>query len=195
MGTKLSQKSIWLLLFFQVTFVSGCLTIQDNDRYNRPAVPEVQYDTSNQTFDLTNVKILKVGESANGNGLNVTVNKVRFASKIDEQNSSFWIFNAPVGANYVIIDFSIENIMSNRTDIALLYTTFVIDQDNNVYEIAFNPTIGLAATFKSPQRGEILRGTKGSGESAYLVPINVRDLKFIYKFDDGGSKIAVFDIK
>jgi len=70
--------------------------------------------------------------------------------------------------------------------------TSVIDQDGYEYTLDFE---GLVALDKSFKDGEVLPGMKKRGEVVYLVPNDVTDLKFRYKFDLFTGTTVIFDIK
>ncbi len=139
------------------------------------------------------VKTFKVGETATDNELKITLNNVRFVSKIDEQNNEYVSAEAPNGTQFAIVDITIENILPDKTQsISTILLTTINDQDGYNYDVDLMPTIALAKQFKD---GEILPAMKKRGELAYSVPTSATDLKFIYKFDLVTGTSAVFDIK
>jgi hypothetical protein len=135
----------------------------------------------------------KVGDTATDNQLKITVNNVKFVSKIDEQNNQFLVAEAPSGQQYAIVDITIENMLSDKTQtVSTFAETTINDQDGYNYDVDFQ---GLTALSKSFKDGEILPTMKKRGELAYLVPSDATDLKFSYKFDLVTGTTAVFDIK
>ena len=149
-----------------------------------PSETQIQAESQkSQTF--------KIGDTATDKELKVTLNNVKFVSKIDEVNNEFLVSEAPPGKQYAIIDITIENILPDKTQIiSTLTETSITDQDGYSYIIDAG-TLSLEKSFKD---GEILPGMKKRGELAYLVPINAKDLKFIYKFDLFVGTTAVFGI-
>ncbi len=141
----------------------------------------------------TKIQTFNVGETATDNQLKVTINKVRFTSTINEKNNEFLVATAPVGKQYAIVDITVENILSDKTQaVSTLTETTIIDQDGYTYSLDFT---GLTALEKSFKDGEILPNMKKRGEIAFLVPKDATNLKFIYKFDLFVGTSAVFDIK
>ena|SRR3989338_11221460 len=151
-----------------------------------PSEPEKQPEPpKTQTFNI--------GGTATDNELKVTVNNVKFVSKIDEKDNEFLVAEAPSGKQYAIVDITIENILPDKTQIvSTLAETTINDQDGYNHDLDFEGLIALDKSFKD---GEILPGMKKRGELAYLVPTDATDLKFIYKFDLFTGTTAVFDIK
>jgi hypothetical protein len=137
-------------------------------------------------------QIFNIGDTATNNKLKVTVNTISFVSKINEQNNEFLIAESPSGKQYAVVDITLENVLTDKTQpISTLLSTSIIDQDGYEYKIDFN---GLTALDKSFKDGDILPGMKKSGRIAYLVPSAANDLKFSYKYDLLGET-AIFDIK
>jgi len=135
----------------------------------------------------------KTGDTATDDELKVTVNSVNFVSKIDQKDNEFLIAEAPSGKQYAIIDLTVENILTDKTQsVSTMMETTILDQDGYNYDLDFE---GLTALDKSFKDGEILPGMKKRGELAYLVPSDATDLKYIYKFDLFTGTTAVFDIK
>ena len=139
------------------------------------------------------ISIFKVGESTTDNQLKVTVNNIKFISKIDEKNNEFLIAESPSEKQYAIIDLTVENLLPDKTQtVSTFVESQVVDQDGFTYNIDFK---GLTALDKSFKDGEILPNMKKRGEIAFLVPISATNLKFIYKFDLLTGTSAIFDIK
>jgi len=151
-----------------------------------PSEPEAEPEPpKTQTFNT--------GDTATDNELKVTVNSVKFVSKIDQKDNEFLIAEAPSGKQYAIVDLTIENILSDKTQsVSTMMETTILDQDGYNYDLDFEGLIALDKSFKD---GEILPNMKKRGELAYLVPSDATDLKFIYKFDLFTGTTAVFDIK
>lgn len=151
-----------------------------------PSEPEAEPEPpKTQTF--------KTGETATDNELKVTVNSVNFVSKIDQKDNEFMIAEAQSGKQYAIVDLTIENVLTDKTQsVSTMIETTILDDEGYNYDLDFE---GLLALDKSFKDGEILPGMKKRGELAYLVPSDATDLKFIYKFDLFAGTTAVFDIK
>ena len=116
-----------------------------------------------------------------------------FCEKIDQQDNEFLIAEAPSGKQYAIVDLTIENVLTDKTQsVSTMMETTISDDEGYNYDLDFE---GLTALDKSFKDGEILPGMKKRGELAYLVPRDATDLKFIYKFDLFTGTTAVFDIK
>lgn len=180
------------VMFFSI----GCTS---DTEYNPPSKVETtssveEHETPTETPTKTpKIQIFSVGETATDNELKITVNNVRFTTQIDEQNNQFLVAEAQPGKQYVIIDITTENILPDQTQtVSTLGLTSVIDQDGYEYTLDFE---GLVALDKSFKDGEILPGMKKRGEVVYLVPNDVTDLKFRYKFDLFTGTTAIFDIK
>jgi len=103
------------------------------------------------------------------------------------------VAEAPSGKQYAVVDITVENVLSDKTQsVSTLTETIVLDQDGYNYNLDFE---GLTALDKSFKDGEILPGMEKRGEIAFLVPSDVTNLKFIYKFDLFMGTTVVFDIK
>lgn len=179
-----------LILYSILLLLVGC---SSDKEYAPPSKVESDTQIKTATVSEPKTKIFNIGESATDNELKVTLNNVKFVSKIDEKNNEFLIANAPSTKQYVIIDLTVENILTDKTQtISTLVESQIVDQDGYAYDSDFNGMTSLDKSFKD---GEILPGMKKRGELAYLVSVNVTDLKFIYKFDLFTGTAAVFDIK
>lgn len=156
-------------------------------------IQEAKQEPEKSTETKPKIMVFNVGETATDNELKVTVNKVRFVSKIDEKNNEFLVAKAEVGKEYAILDITVENILLNETQIVSTFgETTISDEEGYNYDIDFEALVALEKGFKD---GEILPGMKKRGEIGYLVPSDATDLKFIYKFDLFTGTSAVFDIK
>ncbi len=139
------------------------------------------------------IKVFNIGDTATDNELKVTVNRVRFTSKIDEKNNEFSVAEAEAGKQYVIVDLTVENILPDKSQTGLTaFATQIVDREGYTYTVDW---LGLAYLDKSFKDGDILPGMKKRGELAYLVPSDAMNLKFIYKFDLFTGTTAVFDVK
>ncbi len=178
-------------------FISGCTS---DTNYSNPSKVETitteQQMMTNTQEDLAiqpNISIFKIGEAVTDDELQITLNAVRFVSKIDEQDNEYLIAEAEPDKQYVLVDITIENILSNKTQsVSSLFQTMITDDEGYNYDLDFNGLIALDRGFKD---GEILPGMKKRGELPYLVPLNSKKLNFIFKFDLIGGKSAVFNIK
>ena len=182
-----------IIIFFSI----GCTS---DTEYNPPSkvettstVEEEQETPTETPTETPKIQIFNVGDTTTDDELKITVNNVRFTTKIDEQNNEFLVAKAQSGKQYVIIDITIENILPDQTQaISTFGLTSVIDQDGYEYTLDFE---GLVALDKSFKDGEVLPGMKKRGEVVYLVPNDVTDLKFRYKFDLFTGTTVIFDIK
>lgn len=182
-----------VIIFFSI----GCTS---DTEYNPPSkvettstVEEEQETPTETPTETPKIQIFNVGDTTTDDELKITVNNVRFTTKIDEQNNEFLVAKAQSGKQYVIIDITIENILPDQTQaISTFGLTSVIDQDGYEYTLDFE---GLVALDKSFKDGEVLPGMKKRGEVVYLVPNDVTDLKFRYKFDLFTGTTVIFDIK
>jgi hypothetical protein len=137
--------------------------------------------------------IFNIGDTATDDELKITVNNVRFTTKIDEVDNEYLVAEASSGKQYVIVDITVENILSNKTQsISTSLETEVIDSEGYTYDSNFNGEMALDKAFKD---GDILPGMKKRGELVYEVPMSAEDLTFAYKFDLFGGTTALFDIK
>ena len=178
-----------MIIFFSI----GCTS---DTEYNPPSKVETTSTVEEEQETPTEapkIQIFNVGDTTTDDELKITVNNVRFTTKIDELNNEFLVAKAQSGKQYVIIDITIENILPDQTQaISTFGLTSVIDQDGYEYTLDFE---GLVALDKSFKDGEVLPGMKKRGEVVYLVPNDVTDLKFRYKFDLFTGTTVIFDIK
>ena len=192
------------ILLVAIVSISGCTS---DTEYAPPSKvesapndgetqPETQTTTTNEPdtpSEPPKTQTFNVGDTATDNELKVTVNNIKFVSKIDEKENEFMIAEASTGKEYAVVDITVENVLSDKTQtISTMMVTTILDQDGYNYDIDFE---GLTALDKSFKDGEILPGMKKRGELAYLIPSDTTDLKFIYKFDLVTGTTAVFDIK
>ncbi len=192
------------LLLVAVVLMSGCTS---DTEYNPPSKVEsspngAELPSENETIappepelppEQPKTETFNVGDTATDNELKVTVNNVRFVSKIDEQDNEFLVAEAPSGKEYAVVDLTVENILPDKTQIiSTLGATTITDQEGYNYDLDFE---GLVALDKSFKDGEVLPGMKKRGEIAYLVPSDATDLKYMYKFDLFSGTTAIFDIK
>ena len=200
----MEKQKIWFgfvaILLVAVVLISGCTS---DTEYTPPSKTEStpsSGETPSETPTTTpsepeppKTQIFNVGDTATDDELKVTVNNVKFVSKIDEKDNEFLVAEAPSGKQYAVVDITIENVLSDKTQsVSTMMETTILDQDGYNYDLDFE---GLTALDKSFKDGEILPGMKKRGELAYLVPSDATDLKFIYKFDLFTGTTAVFDIK
>ena len=182
-----------IIIFFSI----GCTS---DTEYNPPSkiettstVEEEQETPTETPTEAPKIQIFNIGDTTTDDELKITVNNVRFTTKIDELNNEFLVAKAQSGKQYVIIDITIENILPDQTQaISTFGLTSVIDQDGYEYTLDFE---GLVALDKSFKDGEVLPGMKKRGEVVYLVPNDATDLKFRYKFDLFTGTTVIFDIK
>lgn len=196
MGVIVKKLMSYSLGFLTILiFISSCSsdTPYTPPSKAEPTTDEVPTVSEPVKKEPTKTQIFKIGDTTTDNQLKVTLNNVKFVSKIDEKNNQFLVAESPPGKEYVVIDITVENILSSETQaVSTAVETTIADQDGYNYEFDFE---GYTALDKQFIDGEILPGMKKRGEVAYLVPTSATDLKFIYKFDLFVGTSAVFDIK
>ncbi len=192
------MKKIWFIGFLLVglIFVNGC---ESDTEYTPPSKVEStpsEVETQSESEiqpEQPKTQTFNIGDTATDNELKVTMNNVRFVSKIDEVDNEFLVAEAPSGKEYVIVDITVENILPDKTQaVSTLAETTLVDQDGYTYDLDFEGAMALDKGFKD---GEILPNMKKRGEIAFLVPSDATDLKFIYKFDLFVGTSAIFDVK
>ena len=200
--------SLILISIISIIFLYGCTTDTDyvpptkveSDQKaeiapseEQTALPEPEVEEEQPQQTTPKITEFKIGESATDDQQKITLNNVRFTSTINEQNNEFLAAQSSQDEEFVIIDITVENLLSDETQIvSTLLAMTLSDQDGYNYDIDFEGAVALKKGFKD---GEILPGLKKRGEIAFLVPRDVTDLKFIYKFDVFVGTSAVFDIK
>lgn len=196
--------SIVALLLISIIAISGCTSDAEYtppskvetapSEVNTPSEPQEAAPSEPKAEpEPPKTQTFKTGETATDNELKVTVNSVNFVSKIDQKDNEFLIAEAPSGKQYAIVDLTIENVLTDKTQsVSTMMETTILDDEGYNYDLDFE---GFTALDKSFKDGEILPGMKKRGELAYLVPSDATDLKFIYKFDLFTGTTAVFDIK
>lgn len=139
------------------------------------------------------IQIFKIGETATDNQLKVTVNSVEYEKMLYFKSAYSSIpMEISEGNEFLIIDLTIENILSDKIQTPVLnLQTSVTDQDSYSYQL----DTASVALDKVYDNKDILPGMKKRGKVAYSVPEDSTDLKFIFKFDVFQGKTAVFDIK
>lgn len=203
---KIKGYIIIVISIFFIFFTVGCTS---DTEYNPPSEVEntsdIEEETTSNTEEKTTenptenptesptVHIFNIGDTATDDELKITVNDVRFTTKIDEVDNEYLVAEASSGNQFVIIDITIENILPDKTQSSgTSYGTEVIDIDGYTYDQDFD---GQCALDKAFDDGDILPGMKKRGELVYEVPISTDDLKFVYKFEMFGDTTALFDIK
>lgn len=204
MKNQMTRLCFVAILFVAIILASGCTSDTEYTPPSKvestPSGGETLSETPTATQsepetqpEQTKTQVFNVGDTVTDDELKVTVNDVKFVSKIDEQNNEFLVAEAPSDKQYAVIDITVENIVSDKTQtVSTLVATTLLDQDGYNYNIDFEGHVALDKSFKD---GEILPGMKKRGKIAYLVPSDASDLKFIYKFDIFAGTTAVFDIK
>lgn len=196
-----SSFGIGVLIIFLVftVYISGCTSDRDYEQPSKVTEPtrissEKESSTSETSLaaqeEEPKIEIFNVGETATDGELEVTLNNIRYARKIDERNDEFYFAEAPEGKQYVIVDLTVKNILKDKTQIISTFDTEVIDSDGYAYDTDLGASIALDKPFKD---GDLLPGMKRRGEIAYEIPVSAKDLKFIYKFDVLGAT-AVFNL-
>ncbi len=197
---KKNNLSLIVFLLITIVVISGCSSDTEytppskaESTSNEAKTPSQPQEVAPSEPESPRAQIFKIGDTATDNELKVTVNSVNFVSKIDQKDNEFLIAEAPSGKQYAIVDLTIENILTDKTQsVSTMMTTTILDDEGYNYDLDFE---GFTALDKSFKDGEILPGMKKRGELAYLVPGDAIDLKFIYKFDLFTGTTAVFDIK
>lgn len=116
-----------ILLILTALTAVGCTETTDNDAVDAnsngmnatptppessseelsPEEPTSEPESSIQEYDI--------GDTASDGLTKITVNDVRYATVIDEDESDSWKAEANDSENFVIIDITLENISPNRT--------------------------------------------------------------------------------
>ncbi len=195
----------YIIIVTSIIFISFTLGCTSDTEYKPPSEVETISDTQEKTTsnneekptekqtEETTVHTFNIGDTATDGELKITVNDVRFTTEIDEKDNEYSVAVASSGNQFVIIDITVENILSDMTQtINPSFETEVIDFDGYTYDQDFD---GECALNKALSSGDILPGMKKRGELVYKVPIATEDLKFVYKFDLFGGTSALFDIK
>ncbi len=193
---KIMVLGLMAILIVGVVLVSGCTS---DKTYKQPTKTEsasqAQQDTASsgtqQSQENSKVQTFNVGDTASDGELEITVNSVRYATKIDEQDNEFLVADAPAGKQYVIVDITVKNILTDKTQtVSTLMSTEITDADGYTYNLDFTALTALDKSFKD---GDLLPGMKKRGELAFEVPTTAKDLKFAFKFDLAGST-AIFNL-
>lgn len=195
----------YIIIVTSIIFVFFTLGCTSDTEYKPPSEVETTLDTqekitsnneekpTEKQTEKPSVHTFNIGDTATDDELKITVNNVRFTTKIDEVDNQYLVAEASSGYQYAIIDITIENMLADKIQsIVPSYETEVIDFDGYTYDQDFD---GQCALNKALSSGDILPGMKKRGELVYKVPIATEDLKFVYKFDLFGGTSAVFDIK
>lgn len=200
---NLRYAGILYAFMFLVVMISGCTsdtpyqapakveTAPVQNVVNTPA-PTLNVDSTQQTIkqEIPKIRTFKIGDTATDDQLKVTLNSIRYAQKIDEQNNEFLVAVAPEGKTYAIVDITIENMLADKTQsISSILETEIVDAEGYSYGLDFAGYTALSQQFKD---GDILPGMKRRGKWAYLVPSNAAGQKFIFKFDAFTGTAAVF---
>ena len=201
-NTKIMSLGLIAILIVSVVLISGCTsdrTYEQPSKVTEPTTTPTQEETTPSEIPTTTqeeqkpkVQTFNVGETATDGELKVTVNNVRYTTKIDEQNNEFLVAEASPGKQYVIVDITVENILPDKTQtISTMMSTEIIDSEGYTYNLDFT---GLTALDKAFKDGDLLPGMKKRGELAYEVPTSAKGLKFAYKFDLLGTT-ALFNLE
>lgn len=197
---KLQTSLSFVIILIAFTVLSGCTSDQTyvppskveqttNNVENTPNSPVI----NSPQPEVQKIKIFSIGDTASDNELKVTVNDVKFTSEINEKDNEFLVAKAPSGKQYAIVDLTVENMLSDKTQsVSTMFATSLVDDDGYTYDIDFEGLTSLDKAFKD---GEILPNMKKRGQIAYLVPSGKTSLQFIYKFDVFVGTSAVFNIK
>lgn len=179
------------LIIVSLVLSVGCTSSRS---YEQPA-QVVQTTTSKFVAPTTQatVKKFSIGETATDGKLKITVNSKRFADKITMSSStsingksytSNMDFKPTDGKQFLILDTTIENLQSDKTQtISTLLQFTVSDADGYSYPYSFY-TAYLDKKFSG---GDLLPGQKMRGESAFEVPTSPNGLQFAFKFDFSGQ--------
>jgi len=100
------------------------------------------------------------------------------------------VAEAPEGEEYIIIDVTAENLMSDSTfSFSSIIQLQIQDNEGYSYGFDFEGYVALKKAFKD---GDILPGQKKRGEIAFLVPENSK-LKLNFLFEISGTT-AIFNL-
>jgi hypothetical protein len=132
-----------------------------------------------------------VGETVTDGKVKMTVNSVRQATRIDEQNNQFLVATADSGYRYLIMDVTIENTGSETVSYSPLLGFNMYDSSGYSYTPEFEAYTALSRSFEG---NNIVPGSKRRGELPYMVPTDANGLQLQFQFEMFGSNVAVIDI-
>lgn len=199
------MKKITLIsLVFLVLLMIGC---SSDTEYNPPtktettaaeepssATQEVATPEPETKKEQPKTQTFSIGDTATDNELKVTVNSVEFKNIINYNPGYTTIpIENPEGSEFIIVDITIENILTDKTQTPVLsMDSYIMDQDGYSYQVASVASVALDKVYDNQ---DILPGMKKRGKIAYSVPVDATDLKFVYKFDLFVGTTAIFDVK
>jgi len=129
-------------------------------------------------------KTYAVGETAELNGLKVTVNEV----KPVEGNQ---VMKPEAGKQFIVVNVTFENTTAKDVPVSSMLQMELKDDTGQAYSIDIGAM--TVAGGKQPD-GTIVAGDKLRGPIGYQVPVGAKGLQWIFK-DVVGSGRVVFDIK
>ncbi len=154
-----------------------------------PDEKQVQKPTENTVPEPIGQGVMKMGTTTSNSKIKITVNSVKFISKIDEANTAA----APDGEEFAVVDITIENIQpKDNIQINANMLTVVKANDGTNYPVDVKATSALTNGYKI---GNFEPGEKKEGELAYLVPKNAEHLQWIYKLDLAAGTNIVYQVK
>jgi hypothetical protein len=124
-----------------------------------------------------------VGETAELNGIKVTLNEVK-------QVEGNQVFKPEAGKRFIVINATFENTTDKEVPISTLAQMELKDETGQAYTIDIGATSSVDG--KQPD-GMIAPGDKVRGPVGYHVPTDAKGLQWIFK-EAFGSKRVVFDI-
>ncbi|MFW5704769.1 MAG: DUF4352 domain-containing protein [Nanoarchaeota archaeon] len=193
------KKIFGLFLVLILVFMAGCSSdrvYQQPEKVetsNQEIDSEVSLDVKEKIDEEPSIQTFKVGETATDNQIQVTLNEVRFVDIIDEQNNEFMVSKAANGKDILIIDLTVENILSDKTQsFSSILQLELMDEEGYTYDLDFMASTNLE---RKIGEGDILPGKKKRGQIAYEVPEEVNKFELMYSFDVFSDSIAVFIIE
>lgn len=162
--------------------VSGCI---ETNVITEPNGGEIYPDNpKNAPAETKEDKIFKVGETATDGRINITINNVRYADKIDELDSEWRVVNASDGKKYLIADVTIENLQPKRLSMGMFNSKvyseegYVSDQESGI-QLNF-----LANPLPWGDDAYILPHSKVRGDVPYEISDEATGVKIVYTFTD-----------
>ncbi len=136
-------------------------------------------------------KSLSIGDRATDDKVKITVNGVRYATKIEENDNEYLTAEAPTGKQFVIVDITVENLIDSETRIVNAMESTIVDSEGYVYMLDLKSWVTVNNYFMG---GEILPGMKQRGELVYLLPQDAKELKFTFKLEQFVGITKVFEL-
>ena len=188
----MKKKWILSLLLILTVFISGCTSSKDYEQPSETTTTTQVAAANTPTTQLPAVKPFQVGETANNGKIAITLNKVRYATVIDEQDNEFLTAESTAGKEYAIVDVTLENLENDKTQSMSSLLMFEMrDEEGYGYDLDFMASVALDK--KCDCDGDLLPRKKMRGEIPFEVPKDVKGLEFHFLFGIGETT-AVFDV-